>query len=511
MVQIIPRHLLAAPQASGLYSRNAIRVIERWAVDNGYHDLMERAGQSAASLACDLAVGGKPILVLAGPGNNGGDAFVAARYLKAAWFTVTLVFAGNLASLSAEARRARNEWIEQGGEIVTEIPSGYDWELVIDGLFGIGLERDLTGAYAEMIGQINEVNSPVLSLDVPSGLCSDTGHIRGVAVRASYTLTFIALKPGLLTHGGVECCGMLYLDTLGLDAPIPSHPFGLALSQEMVDRIMPSRQRDSHKGMFGSLGIVGGSESMVGAAILAGRAAIKCGAGKVCLGLLSKEAPTVDTGQPELMLLPPQRLIADERLGCLCIGPGLGTSGEAHHLLATALDRPIKLVLDADALNLLSKDSDLQKQLKYRAAPALLTPHPLEAARLLGMSSDDVQRDRVAAAERLATRYQVAVVLKGAGSICMQVDGSFFINTSGNPGMSSAGMGDVLTGLIGACIVQGIAPTQAMILAVYLHGAAADELVTSGAGPIGLTASDLMVSARRILNRWAFNSENVRR
>ncbi|MHB9118386.1 MAG: NAD(P)H-hydrate dehydratase [Burkholderiales bacterium] len=486
-------------------------MIERQAVDNGHHDLMERAGQSAARLACDLATGGGPMLVLAGPGNNGGDAIVAARHLKAGWFAVTLVFPGNPAFLSAEARHALDDWLAEGGKIIAEIPPGVDWELIVDGLFGIGLERDLTGAYAEMVTRVNEMACPVLSLDVPSGLCSDTGRIRGVAVRASHTLSFIALKPGLLTHSGVDFCGSLHLDTLGLDALIPRQAPGQALSQAMVEHIMPPRPKDSHKGLFGSLGIVGGSESMIGAALLAGRAALKGGAGKVFLGLLGKGAPKIDAVQPELMLLPPQQLIFDMRLSCLAVGPGLGTSEEARQLLIAALDRPITLVLDADALRLLGEDSRLQKQLLQRTAPTLLTPHPLEAARLLGISCDEVQNDRVAATKHLATRFHAWVVLKGAGSICMQTDGSYFINTSGNPGMGSAGMGDVLTGLIGAFIAQGIPPAQAMILAVYLHGAAADELVETGVGPIGLAASEIIDRTRLILNRWLYNQKRERR
>lgn len=468
------------------------------------HRLMETAGEAAAELARELlGEGGTSALVLAGPGNNGGDALVLARHLKQWWYKVDVVFTGDAKKMPRDAARALRLWHEAGGILHSKIPAG-KWDLAVDGLFGIGLKRRLEGRYAQLVDRINRLGIPVLALDVPSGLDADTGSILGSAVRAAHTVTFIALKPGLLTAQGVNCCGEIYLRSLGIDAVATLPPKGWLLSDATCPRLK-SRPRNSHKGSFGNVGILGGATGMVGAALLAGSAALKLGAGRTYAALLAKSAPLVDPQQPELMLRSPEGLLELDHLDCLAVGPGLGQSNEAQYFLAAALKTKFPLVLDADALNLLGADNKLKLLLKRRAAATILTPHPAEAGRLLKSGTEEIQRDRLAAALDIARRLRCYVVLKGAGSICALQNGSWYINSSGNPGMASAGMGDVLTGMIAALIAQGLSAGDAMLLAVYLHGAAADDLVAHGVGPAGLTASEVTDAARRLLNQSVVN------
>lgn len=464
--------------------------------------LMERAGLAAAELARDLAGNnGRPVLVLAGPGNNGGDALVVARHLKQWWFKVHVVFTGDAGKLSADATAAFSAWRDAGGTVGADIPANQDWSFIVDGLFGIGLERDIAGRYAELVAFMNQATAPVLAIDVPSGLESDSGRVLGCCVRARHTITFIGLKPGPLTLDGPDHCGELHIGTLGLDAPGLVAPKGSIIGEGVLQEASRPRALNTHKGDYGSVGVIGGAHGMVGAALLAGRAALKLGAGRVYLGSIAKDAPLVDMAQPELMLRTADDVLKLGHLTALAVGPGLGQSPDAAFCLKWAMDSSLPLVIDADGLNLIGATESLRKMLKQRGAPTLLTPHPAEAARLLGCATRDVQHDRVAAARKLAENLNSHVVLKGAGSVCASVDKTWAINTSGNPGMASAGMGDVLTGLIVALLAQGADPKQALHAGVYLHGAAADAAVASGHGPVGLTASEVSDAARTLLNR----------
>ncbi len=464
--------------------------------------LMEKAGLAAAEVARDMSRGpGKPVLILAGPGNNGGDAFVVARHLKKWNFKVTVVFAGDEKKLSADATAALAAWRKAGGTMTASPPAARQWGLVVDGIFGTGLERDVTGRYAEWIGAINAMSAPVLALDVPSGLHSDSGRVMGCAVRATQTVTFIALKPGLLTLDGPDHCGELHLRPLDLDAGSLRPANGFLIGPEVLAAALKPRRMNSHKGDYGSVGVIGGDHGMVGAALLAGRAALKLGAGRVYIGLIARDAPLLDAEQPELMLRSADEVLKLKNLSCLAVGPGLGQTPDAAFYLEWALQSNLPLVLDADALNVVAASETLKKQLKQIVTSIILTPHPAEAARLLGTSTREVQHDRLGAALTLAKNLNSLVVLKGAGSICAAPDQSWHVNSSGNPGMASAGMGDVLTGMIAALLAQGAEPKTALLAGVYLHGAAADHAVTGGVGPIGLTATDTIDSARAILNR----------
>ena len=447
-----------------IYTTADIRRIEQAA---GNVPLMERAGAAAAELAAKIASDtSKDILVLAGPGNNGGDAKIAADLLKEKFFRVTV------------AEKA--------------IPSHKQWGLVIDGLFGIGLTRAIEGDYAKLVEYVNKQTCPVLAIDVPSGVQSDSGRVLGCAVRASHTITFIALKPGLLTLDGPDHCGEINVNDLGLQLPPPS----AWVADRALFNLKP-RPRNFHKGMAGSLAIVGGASGMTGAALLAGRAALRLGAGRVYVGLLEERSPTVDLVAPELMLRHPDDALGQD-LDALVVGPGLGEGERAETLLGAALSSDIPCVLDADALNLLSQNESLRKTCAHRPTETLITPHPAEAARLLGTTVATVQEDRVRAARMLAENLNAHTVLKGNGSIVVARDGHWFINTSGNPGMASAGMGDILAGMLGALLAQRYTGETALVLGVHLHGAAADAL----GGLVGLTAGELIDSSRRIWNSW---------
>jgi len=465
--------------------------------------LMERAGLAAAELARKmLAVDAARVLVLAGPGNNGGDGFVVARCLKSWFFDVEVAFCGDAATLGSDAAAADRAWQGTGGRTAAEWPEGR-FGLIVDGLFGIGLTRAIDGIAAEWIVRANASTLPVLALDIPSGLEADTGVAHSPAIRASATATFIALKPGLLTGDGPDHCGTITIHGLGLDPENVADARGYRLAWATQRLAFPEALRRTrhnvHKGSFGTLAIVGGSDGMVGAAILAGRAALQLGAGKVWLGLGASAPPPVDWAQPELMLRSASAVL-DAPAQAMVIGPGLGTKDEAREWVAQALHLPAPLLIDADALNLIAGDATLRRAVTARAAPTVMTPHPAEAARLCGTTVEAIQRDRVAAALSLASTMNAAIVLKGAGSVLAYADGRFAINSSGNAALASAGSGDALAGMIGALMAQGLAVDQALPIGVCLHGAAADTLVAENVGPLGVTASELAPIARRLIN-----------
>lgn len=453
-----------------LFMAADIRTIERqWMARHPADGLMEKAGAAAAELASTLASeSGEPVLVLAGPGNNGGDALVAARRLATQGFRVVAVSRADPTRLPPDAAHAWVAWRDAGGTILADIPPAQRYSLVIDGLFGVGLARDIGGDTARWIAQANTLTCPKLALDVPSGLDSDSGRIRGCALRADHTLTFLGLKPGLLTANGPDFAGKLHLDLLGVDAATLPVPPGHALTQLAARHRLPARMQNSHKGLYGHVGIVGGDRGMVGACLIAGRAALQQGAGSVTLGVLDDRI-AVDFGEPRLMFATPANLAAAQ-LSVLAIGPGLGQSAGAHALLQTALTAPCPLVLDADALNLLASDPDLASQAARRRHPTLLTPHPGEAARLLGMSGADIQASRIDAALKLSASYRAEVALKGAGTIIAHPDGAYAINTSGGPWLAQAGSGDRLTGMVAALLGQGMKAGDALEAAVWLHG-----------------------------------------
>lgn len=464
--------------------------------------LMARAGHAAAAVAMKLLANHRsPVLVFAGPGNNGGDAFVLARVLHDWGIAVRVVFCGEAEKLPADARQAFAQWRATGAKVYTDAPAG-DYGLVVDGLFGIGLMRPIAGDYATLIERINGFAGPVLALDIPSGLDADTGCVvggeTGCCVRAAHTVSFIAGKPGLYTLDGPDHCGEVTIETLGLpDANSSEYPGSLLTLDDFRSHLTP-RPRNTHKGSFGSLAVIGGAHGMTGAALLAGRAALHLGAGRVFVGLL--EPMAVDPVQPELMLR--SATDAMNQATAAVIGPGLGVADAALEMVRRITSADFPLLLDADALNLLAMHPVLAARMAKRSAPTLLTPHPAEAARLLATTIESVQADRVIAALELARRFHAHVALKGCGTVTAHPDGRWRINTTGNAGLATAGTGDVLAGMAGALLAQHWPADKALACAVHLHGAAADQLAREGQGPIGLAASELISPARQIFNHW---------
>ncbi len=491
-----------------------VRAVEERAARKSGPSLMERAGHATAQAARRLATDtGAPILVVAGPGNNGGDAWVAAEQLSEGFHRVVVLDAAGTAPKAPEAKAAKKAIESRGGDIVRDWPQGLRPALVVDGLLGLGLARDVELKFAELIERMNACGAPILAIDVPSGLDSDNGVIRGTAVRATRTLTFLAHKVGLHTADGLDCRGELELDDLGAGDEALREARGFLLTPASVAPWLAPRTRNSHKGDFGSVAIIGGNRGMVGAALLAARSALLCGAGKVRVGLLASDAPSADVAHPELMLGS-----IDDAMTCdvMVAGPGAGQSPSAtsvsmfeRTVLPALIAANKPLVLDADALNAIAFNDTLRHDLvQKRKAATLLTPHPAEAARLLGRKTAEVQAHRLDNALELAQRLRAYVVLKGAGSICAFPDGRWSVNTTGNPGLAAAGSGDVLAGIVGALLAQKLDPERALQYAVCLHGAAADSLVTRGFGPVGLTASEIALEARRIMNLWTVESRH---
>lgn len=492
---------------------NAIRALEA-----AHHEhspsssLMMRAAHAAARAAEDLCVNGGRILVLAGPGNNGGDAWVTARLLQSRWYRVTILTQGKPAA--DEAQVAHQEFLTSGGVVAQDWPT-HQHDLIIDGLLGIGISRPPEDKLAAWIDQANLAGCPILALDVPSGLDADTGICLGAGIRATRTVTFVADKPGLHTASGVDHAGAVEVAALDIDPEVADATLGRIGVESQGWLIpansgppgLPRRRRDTHKGRFGSVGVVGASRGMVGAGLLAARAALYAGAGKVFFAPLDESSGGLDWLHPEIMFRRPRDLLEGADLTAVVLGPGLGTSDGARGLVEIGLKLTYALVLDADALNLIARGRALQTALKRRQDHGhltVLTPHPAEAARLLGVQATEVNADRITAACRLAARLGAIVVLKGAGSIIAAPDGSWAINESGNPGMASAGMGDVLAGVLGGLLAQreesDLAALDLVELGVWSHGSAADDCVDAGHGPLGLTASEVVLACRARLN-----------
>ena len=491
-----------------LYSVAEIRAAERAAAATlPPGALMQRAGQAGANAALDLlpfATAHAKVLVLAGPGDNGGDALEVAAHLSFTGAQVTLIHYPPNAASSAERQaaleRAKSSEARFRAAEDANI-AGTEWNLVVDGLFGLGLKRPISGALHTLVETINTLRCSVLALDVPSGLDADSGCVvgpDGIAVHATHTITFIGNKPGLHTCDGRDHAGLVDVARLDIDA---SHFAAATLHLNEVKffaRHVRTRRHNSHKGSYGNVAVIGGAPGMLGAPILAARTAINSGAGRV-YALFVEDPLVADPGQPELMCRAAQDF--DLNLATLVIGPGLGTEAAARALLVKAIASTSALLADADALNLMASHADLQSALAQRSGAVILTPHPLEAARLLGSTISAVQTDRLGAARTLAARLQAVVVLKGSGTVIAAPNGDAVINTTGNPALATAGTGDVLAGLCGTLLAQGWPEWEAALAAVWLHGMAADVLVTEGCGPIGLTAAELIPAIRTALNR----------
>lgn len=480
--------------------------------------LMENAGREATRIflshyseAARQGVG-----VLAGRGNNGGDGHVMARCLAQKGYPVAVYLLSTAGSVKGDAA-ANLKLLAPLGVPVIEVPdeatfanrhremrSAAVW---IDAIFGTGLNSDVRGLFRNAIEFINQLNRPVFSVDIPSGLSADTGQLCGVCIHAQVTATFAFPKLGQILFPGAEHCGKLEVIDIGIPAHIADSvgPRQSLITARDVQGYLPPRPADTHKGRTGHLLVVAGSPGKTGAAAMTAMSALRAGAGLVTLGIAQSLNPVMETLMLEAMTAPlpdsgtgvlgpsacDALLTLAQGKACLAIGPGLGPAPETGQMVRDLIrSSPIPLVIDADGLNHLAGHLDMLKRL---SVPAVLTPHPGEMARLLGTTATAVQRDRIACARDLAVTSKVHVVLKGARTIIAHPDGGVHVNATGNPGMASGGMGDVLTGAIAGLITQGVRPDLAARAAVYLHGAAGDSLSRSR-GPWGYLAGEVMTA-----------------
>lgn len=465
-------HRITPATVADLFDIAATRRIEQAAAAAlPAHTLMQRAGLAVARLAMAVAPHARTIWVACGPGNNGGDGFEAAAQLRHRGFFPVVTFIGDESRLPPDAKASLQRARDAGVTFAATPPTAY--ELAIDALLGIGSTRPPEGTMADWLRQMHASAQPVLSVDVPSGLNADTGVLPEGAAPASaserFCLTFLTLKPGLFTAQGRDAAGTVWFDDLGCGA-IADQPCARLAGAPTTQ----PRAHASHKGSYGDVAVIGGASGMAGAALLAGSAALHAGAGRVFVGLLDPSAAPIDTSQPELMLRDARAL----DLSGMTAVYGCGGGEAVHELLPRVLATAAALVLDADALNAVAADSTLQAQLVARGkngSPTVLTPHPLEAARLLGCTVGEVQGDRLKAARELAARFGVTVVLKGSGTVVAEAGHRPpVINLTGNARLATAGTGDVLAGMIGAALASRQPDFEAAHEAVWQHGHIAD-------------------------------------
>ncbi|WMC09916.1 NAD(P)H-hydrate dehydratase [Oceanimonas pelagia] len=459
-------------------------------------ELMSRAGLAAFELARRQWPQARHWWVFCGGGNNGGDGYVVARLARAAGLRVQLVQLGDAEALTGDAATARDHYRADGGAIETLEALQGQPDLVIDALFGTGLSGEPREPAQRHIAAINRLRVPVLAVDLPSGLCADNGHIPAEAVAADVTLSFVGLKPGLLTGRGPDVCGQVWLADLGIQHRLGQTPALQLLHWEAQRAFWPQRRRAAHKGEAGRLLVAGGHAGMSGAIRLAGEAALRCGTGLVRLVSHPEHVPFLNLTRPELMTAGFPGFDQWEWAHALVLGPGLGRDDWSRALLAAALSAGKPMVLDADALHL------LQGRVP---ANAVLTPHAGEAAALLGCTVAEVENDRLAAVRQLREQTGAVVVLKGAGSL-IAGEAGLALCPHGNPGMASGGMGDLLSGIIGALLAQGLTPEAAARLGVCLHAQAGDLAAVHGM--VGMLASDLLTPIRRLINRTDEHDNN---
>jgi len=484
-----------------IYSVATVREIDRTAIEElgitGY-SLMTRAGAASIAAARKRFPDARRWQVLCGAGNNAGDGYVVARLAALDGIVVSVVTLVDPDTLSGDAATAYGDFAADGGVVMPwagEVDAEAD--LLVDGMLGSGLMRDIDGDFAACVLAINEHLAPVLALDIPTGLHGDTGEVLGCAVLADITVTFVGLKTGLFLGQGSNCTGELVF--AGLDIPEAASAASeiefRRIDDKTAEQHLPKRRRTSHKGDFGHVLVVGGAAGMPGAIRLCGEAALRSGAGRVSIATDPGHAAIIVANRPELMCHGVsgaddlKQLI--DNADVIAVGPGLGRSPWAAELMAVLVDDERPSVWDADALNWLVEAPG-------KSNHRVITPHPGEAGALLGLTAADVQADRRAALKGLEERCGGVVVLKGAGSLVSSASGAPWLCTSGNPGMSAPGMGDVLTGIIAAMLAQGLSLEQAAATGVEVHAQAGDK--AAAAGERGLLASDLLSELRGLIN-----------
>ncbi len=479
-----------------LYTAAEAYAIDAAAIATGIPSiqLMKRAGRAAFELVCERFPDASLISIYTGGGNNGGDGYVLAGLLAQRLFPVQVIALVAPDQLRDEVRQAYEFAVQEG---VTVVPPGAlpTEGIIVDAMLGIGLKGAVRTECAAVIEQINTSGLPVIALDIPSGLQADTGAVAGPAVQALITLTYIGVKRGLLTGRGPALCGELVLANLAV--PDSSYsavsPTAERLHLNQLLPLLAPRAADAHKGDFGHVMVIGGDTGFGGAALMAAEAAARTGAGLVSIATRPEHIPAILARRPEIMAC---GVVSGQELEpllarptVLVVGPGLGRSPWSEQMLQQAVKSGLPLVLDADALNILAAG---------RVVPAsakrdnwLLTPHPAEAARLLGQATTEVQADRFAAVRALQSKYNASVILKGAGSLVTSANETIGVVTDGNPGMATGGMGDVLSGILGGLIAQGVSLADAARLGAVVHACAGD-LAAADHGERSLLATDLI-------------------
>lgn len=488
-----------------LYTAQQTRELDRIAIEEfgipGF-TLMKRAGQATFDLMREAYSTAKSVCVVCGMGNNGGDGYVIATLAVQAGLQVSLIQLGNVQSISGDALIAREDYLATGSEVFAYDEKLLEVEVIVDAIFGTGLTRKVEGDWAAAIDGINRSKAKIVAVDIPSGLNADTGRILGAAVNANLTVTYIGVKTGLLTGHARDYVGNLKFDNL--DVPDEAYqqlhtastgtlPKSI-IPDNLSKQLLKPRARCGHKGSHGHVLLIGGTQGMSGAIRLAGESCLRTGAGLVSVATHPAHADSVNIARPELMVSGIHKtedlLSLLEKASVVAIGPGLGKTQWAQELLAKVIELDKPMVLDADALNLLSTLS-ISKQ------NWILTPHPAEAARLLSTETADIEKDRYQSIENICKKWGGVCVLKGAGSLVS--DGKqTAVCTAGNPGMASGGMGDVLTGVIAALLAQGLSLYEAAKLGTQLHAQAADLAAENGER--GLLASDLFPYLRALGN-----------
>ncbi len=466
--------------------------------------LMERAGAAAFDLLRRRWPRARRVTVVCGPGNNGGDGYVVARRVHEAGLTIKVMQPADGGRPGVDAAAARDRLVAAGIAVEPFQASLLaQADVIVDALFGTGLEREIRGEWCAAIEAINTCEVPVLALDIPSGLHADSGRILGVAVRAAATVGFIGLKTGMFTGCGREQCGDICFDQLGVPQEVieSTAPRALRITADSLRGLLPARARHAHKGDAGRVLVIGGRPGMGGAARLAGEAAYRAGAGLVTIASHPEHAACLNVARPELIVhgisaASELRALMD-RADVIAIGPGLGQDSWARELWAAVQDSRVPLVVDADALNLLAADP-------FARDDWVMTPHPGEAGRLLECSTGDIEADRFAALQAVTGRFGGVCVLKGSGTLVADVRRApVWLCDSGNPGLASAGTGDVLTGVIAGLLAQGLAPVDAARLGVWCHASAADDASAAAGGERGMLAGDLFSHIRWRVNAVA--------
>ncbi|MGF1693743.1 NAD(P)H-hydrate dehydratase [Photobacterium kagoshimensis] len=484
-----------------LYQADTVRRGEQLAAEAvpvSMYSLMERAGAAVFECLQIAPFTTQSVLICCGGGNNGGDGYVVARLALAAGIAVEVWHLGNSHQLMGDAAAARDAWLAAGGEIIApkaEIPHGID--VVIDALLGTGLSGMVRDDASKLINIINQAHKPVIAVDIPSGLCADTGRILGCAIQADRTVTFIGVKQGLVTGQAHNVVGELYFAGLGVDDIFDSQqqPNATALTDAIIPALLSQRKRTAHKGDHGRVTCFGGNLGMAGAIRLAAEACLRTGAGLTAVVTQPDNVMSIVAARPEIMVQGWQEKAHEIRQqrdwsDVIVLGPGLGTNDWGQALYFHLADSEKKMVLDADGLNLLALSPDYRNN-------RIITPHPGEAARLLACSVAEIEANRFLAVQRLQNKYGGVAILKGAGTLVF--DGvQLYVCRAGNPGMATGGMGDVLSGIIGSLLGQNLSLSDAAILGVFIHSKAAD--LCAQEGERGMIASDLFPYIRQLVN-----------